>query len=81
MKKLLMAITATLIAASPAFAKPVKNHQQPQSTKGLYLQANPESQDEDAGKPAMMNRGLPNTSPDPFIYEYLIRSYRSNGQG
>jgi len=79
MKKLLMAITATLIAASPAFATPVRKHQQPQSTKGLYLQADPESQD--AGKPAMMNRGLPNTSPDPFIYEYLIRSYRSNGQG
>ena len=77
MKKLLMAIAVMLIAVSPAFAKPAKKHQQPQSTNGLYLQANPE----DAGAPAMINRGFPNIDPDPFIYEYLIRSYRSNGQG
>ena len=39
--------------------------------------AQPQAQPE----PAMMNRGKPNTSPDPFINNYLKRSYVGTGQG
>ncbi len=79
MKKLVLAITVTLIAASPAFAKTVKKHKhaQPLPNQTLYMQAAPH----DTSKPAMMNRGMPNTAPDPFIYNYLIRSYVGTGQG
>lgn len=79
MKKSVLAITVTLIAVSPAFAKTVKKHKhaQPLPNQTLYMQAAPY----DTSKPAMMNRGMPNTAPDPFIYNYLIRSYVGTGQG
>jgi hypothetical protein len=74
MKTLIVATAATLAVASPALAKTVKKH--PHQTRTLYMQAPVEHTE-----PAMMNRGMPNTSPDPFINNYLKRSYMGNGQG
>jgi hypothetical protein len=77
MKKLLVAIGATLIVATPAFATTAKK-KHPHHAQKLYMQA-PAQQAQP--EPAMMNRGKPNTSPDPFINNYLKRSYMGTGQG
>ena len=78
MKKLLVAIGATLIVVTPAFATTTVKKKHPHHAQKLYMQA-PAQQAQP--EPAMMNRGKPNTSPDPFINNYLKRSYMGTGQG
>jgi hypothetical protein len=80
MKKIVLAIVATTVVASPAFAQK-KHHVQP--TQGLYLQQQtaPSWGAAAPSSPAVMVKGKPNTDPDPFIYNYLKRSYNEEGLG
>ena len=78
MQKIILAIAATAVVASPALAQP-KHHSHVHGTRGLYMQA-------PAGgfapsSPAIMFKGKPYTDPDESIYNYLIRTYREEGTG
>jgi hypothetical protein len=84
MKKLVLAVTAVVIAASPALA--AKKHSHRHGAQGLYMQSSPDMRSAPYGfgapsSPAVMSRGKANTDTDPFIYYYLIRSYREEGLG
>jgi hypothetical protein len=87
MKKILLALAATAVVATPALAKPIHHHRAVDPTRGLYMQAPYQGQApyglyaQPPSQPAIMFKGKPFTDPDPSIYNYLIRTYREEGTG
>ena len=79
MQKIILAIAATAVVASPAFAQPKHHSHAVRATRGLYMQA-PAGGFAPSG-PAIMVKGKPFTDPDESIYNYLIRTYREEGTG
>jgi hypothetical protein len=82
MLKTLLIASAIVIFASPAFAGSAQ-HRPARGIRGLFLQAEPSGVvvPTAPAAPAMIFRDQSYTDPDPFIYYYLIRSYRGNALG
>jgi hypothetical protein len=78
MKKILLAIAATAVLATPAFARLA----QP-SAHAHFSHQTPAAQPQHgaANGPAIMFKGQPYTDPDPMIRNYLLRTYREEGTG